>query len=532
MDTTYGRWGYYKVFVEWCETRDEYPNLMDSSVRRQTVRDFCAELQVKHRIDPMATNKYSYMQTAAIKYTSTIFSDELVGQGIPRIYKNSNIVMPTAAPDAKVQSKSYSMCQAVYMGFSSFFMGNIRYPFSFELPAYLGGKIWVFPCMVKFISPFNDESKDIQRYARSYNFEKGTIRTVSEVEVLYNNRYTALICRRLAVSSILAANADPFHFRRVELANHAIKAFMNIFQANTGMNLKQVISLPWGEGFEVSKADPGYRVVKWRAGGVTINFRTTVRFIKYFEGFLEFRSRLLQGRKSDTLFFALHNARGVTKLDSWVQTSFESFLKKIDSSFELVRARQWRSAKSDSVIQNNSVYIVSGVLQNTPSTVVSHYIEGSEVDQKRQFKSFFEALSKVVVSIAHGLKDVALAKCENPGAPLMEGHGAVAPDCKSEVGCLFCKSFRVHADEVGIRKLVSCHYFVQRISYLNPSGQSQDDFYLPVLRRIDEILNYISLISSEMSELVNRVRESVYDDFELDPYWSGRIEALVQVGYL
>ncbi|MEM4889411.1 MAG: hypothetical protein QXJ64_08250 [Thermosphaera sp.] len=532
METTFGRWGQYKIFVEWCDSRSEFPNLMDSSIRRQVVRDFCAELQVQHRLDPMATNKYSYMQMAAIKYTSIMFSDELVGQGIPKIYINSNIAIPTAVPEAEVQSKSYAMCQAVYIGFSRFFMDNIRYPFSFELPVYLGGAIWVFPCMVKFISPFNCDRQNIKRYARSYNFDKGTIRSISELEIVYKNRDTALSCRGLAVSSLLAANADPFHFRRVELANHAVKAFMNIFQANTGMNLKQVISLPWGEEFEVGKADQGFRVVKWRAGGVSINFRTTVRFIKIFEGFLEFRSKLLQGRKSATLFFSINNTRGIIKFDSAVQVGFERFIRKIDSNFVLVKTRQWRSAKSDSVIRNNSVSTVSGALQNTQSTVVSHYIEGSEIDQKRQFKSFFEALSKVVVSITHGLKDVALAKCESPGTPLMVGHGAVVPDCKSEMGCLFCESFRVHASEVGIRKLVSCHYFVQRISYLNPSDQSQDDFYLPVLRRIDEILNYISKISPEMNELVKRVRESVYDDFELDSYWSGRIEALVQVGYL
>lgn len=532
LDTVHAYWAEYKYFFEWCEAQDDFPNLLDATARRNSVQDYCAELHIQYRLNPMATNKYSNRQKAAIGFTSIIFSDELVGQGIPKIYFNSNINSPTEAPEEEAQAKSYAMCQAVYVGFSNFFKKNLRYPFRWELPAYLGGAIWVFPCLVKFMSPFNNYRQILRRSSRAYNFEQGVLRSLSELAVIYKNSDTAYACRKLAVKTLSDANADPRHFRRIELANHAITAFMSIFQANTGMNLTQVTSLPWKGGFEVEKADQGFRVVKWRAGGVVIKFRTTMAFIALFKEFLEFRSILLQDRVSATLFFHLHSKRGVYSIDSGIQHRFEEFLRKVDSNFKLLRTRQWRSAKSDSVIQRNSISTTADSLQNTSSTVRIHYIEGRESDQKRQFKSFFEALSKVVILIGSGLKDIALAKCESPGTPLKDGNGEIVPDCKSEVGCLFCKFFRVHADEIGIRKLLSCHYFVQRISYSNPSDQFQNEIYLPALNRIEEILKYISSISGEMNELVNRVRSSVYDDYELDNYWADRIESLVQVGYL
>jgi hypothetical protein len=532
LDTVYGYWRDYKYFFEWCESKGSFPNLLDTIARRRAVQDFCAELLVEHRLDPKATNRYSFLQNAAIGHTSLIFSDELVGQGVSKIYYNSSIGGVTEAPEEELQAKSYAMCEAVYLCFSSFFIKNLRYPFKFELPAYLGGSVWVFPCVVKFVSPFNFDRKEQDKSARAYNFESGYVRSVAALTDIYKNSDTAYNCRKLAERTLLESNADPFHFRRVELANHAITAFMSIFQANTGMNLGQVISLPWAKGFDVEKADQGFRVVKWRAGGIVIKFRTTLAFFTVFKEFLGFRSLLLQGKEFSTLFFHLNNRRGAYCLDSGIQNRFEKFLRKIDSNFTLLKTRQWRSAKSNSVIQRNSIFTTADSLQNTPSTVRAHYVEGSEGDQKRQFKNFFEALSKVVVLIGGGLKDIALAKCENPGSPLQITNIPVVPDCKSEVGCLFCTYFRVHANEAGLRKLISCHYFVQRISYSNPSDQFQNEIYLPVIGRIEEIVNYIAGLSPEMYDLVNKVRVSVYDDYELDAYWSDRIESLVQVGYL
>lgn len=532
LDTIHGYWTKYKIFLDWCESYQNFPDMTDAIERRRVVSEFCADLKVRYRLDPSATNKYADAQKAAISITSIAFCDDHVGHGIPRLFFSSTLQKPTEAPDDEVQAKSYAMCHAVYQGFSTFFIKNLRYPFRWQLPSYLGISLWVFPCIVKFRSPLGRQEEKLVRPVRSINFEVGRVRSLDELEKIYNNRDTARTCRNLMLKAINESNKDPRYIRRIELANHAVTAFMLIFQAKTGMNFKQVRELPWGEEFTVEKADQKFRVVKWRAGGVVRSFRVSLDFIEEFRGYLEFRRIILQGWIAEKLFIHMRSDRGVREINEFILGGFEVFLRKVDPDFYLVRTREWRAAKSDAVLAKNNVVIASDALQNEPATLLTHYAEGREIDQKRQFKKFYEQLSQVVVIIAKKLNHIGVAMCENPGNPEPEQGAPIVADCKVEFGCFFCKFFKVHADEVGIRKLFSCRYFIKRISYVNSSDDSQESLYLPVIKRIDEILDYIKSSSSEMGQLVEMVRFSVEEEYRLDPYWDGRIAVLAQVGVL
>jgi hypothetical protein len=422
------------------------------------------------------------------------------------------------------------MCNAFYKGVSGFFVRFDKYPFKLALPEYLGGELWMFPCIIKFQSPFNDISGKLLRSAQSIDFEKGIVRSLDEAALLYNNRETARTCRNLMLKSIREANADPRHHRRIELANHAMTAFMAMFQAKTGMSLKQVIVLPWAENYDKEKAEPKFRVMKWRAGGKLQTFRVSSDFIKIFEEFLVFRAVLLDGRSSQYLFFRLQKNGEVSQFDSQVLQRLEKLFRCIDKDFRLVRTREWRAAKSDVSLSNFNVIIASDALQNEPQTIFDHYAQGNEGVQKRQFKLFFERLTQRVVFFSTSLAETGAALCESQGNPDPEFQSSIIPDCKDDFGCFYCGHFKVHASESGIRKLLSCRYFVERISYINPSDGSQGGWYQPIIDRIDDIVNYIKTLSEDLSTLVEEVERSVYEENNFDHYWESKIEAMTQIG--
>jgi len=161
-----------------------------------------------------------------------------------------------------------------------------------------------------------------------------------------------------------------------------------------------------------------------------------------------------------------------------------------------------------------------------------HYSQGRESDQKKQFSEFFRRLVVVVGKLSERFTQIGSAMCQSVGNPEAEENAPITPDCKGDFGCFFCRFFKVHANEEGVRKLLSCRYFVERVSYINPSEMAQSSWYQPVLDRIDEIIDYIESLSPELYLMVADIERSINEEHQLDSYWEGKIELLIQVGVL
>ncbi|WP_161864436.1 MULTISPECIES: hypothetical protein [Pseudomonas] len=531
-DTVAGRWVYIKAFLDWCDSQSRFADLTITSERRGCVKEYCSYLNLQCRLDDNATNKYAIAQRTIIEIVSIAFSDECVGHGIFTLKTSNAYGIPVETPGDEEQAKSYAMCKAVYTGFSKFFSNFESYPFRWELPPYLGGKVWVFPCITKFRSPFSNITDSFVRTVLAIDFDNGCIRSLEALEGLYSNKSTARTCRDLLLGQIVKANNDPRAFHRIVLANHAMHAFAAMFQSKTTMNYKQLCELSWGNSYTLEKSDPHFKVIKWRAGGVEKFFRVSTDFIAEFKCFLEFREKLLNGAECSYLFFTVHQGDKFCELDLGTFHRMEKFMLRVDQNFRLVRTRQWRAAKSNSHLKNFNINVASNALQSDRQTIFGHYSQGSEVDQRKQFSEFFKRLLIVVARLAKKFTQIGVAMCQKPGVPQPESNAPVTPDCKGDFGCLFCGNFRVYVDEKSVRKLLSCRYFIERISYVNPTDLSQDIWYKPVIERLDGIIEHIRGVSSETAEMVSKIEKSVNEEHQLDPYWEGRIEVLIQVGVL
>ena len=195
----------------------------------------------------------------------------------------------------------------------------------------------------------------------------------------------------------------------------------------------------------------------------------------------------------------------------------------------LIVAREWRCLKAEWLINNADPSVAAKLLQNTESTILNHYSSGTFTKQTEDLSNFLTKLSNVitVTEVPHetltsvgGCKDV-----DNPTCISVEF--AFKSDCKQPEGCLFCANFLIHADENDLRKILSCKYCIENTQGLSRTYDDWHNIYDPVLIRIDEIVNCIAEIDIH---LVDKIKHEVYTQGNLDSYWEGKLEMLVNIG--
>jgi hypothetical protein len=212
-------------------------------------------------------------------------------------------------------------------------------------------------------------------------------------------------------------------------------------------------------------------------------------------------------------------------------TPLFKILQRIDPQLPKIMPRQWRAAKSDWLIRNTDPSTAALVLQNAEKTVLKSYTAGSETVHLEEMTLFLDKVSAVVVEngkVIEGSINCAVGVCSSYGAPhQISGEIAVQPDCKEQEGCLFCDKFKVHADEQDTRKLLSCRYCLQQSAHLAGSEERIQSMLGPILDRIQVILDEVS---RRDETLVLRVTREVEVDGELAPYWSRKLEMLMDLG--
>ncbi len=94
---------------------------------------------------------------------------------------------------------------------------------------------------------------------------------------------------------------------------------------------------------------------------------------------------------------------------------------------------------------------------------------------------------------------------------------------------MFCKHFRCHADSDDIRKLLSLLYIIEETKNKAVSIDHFNSIYLVVINRINYLLQEISLVQKD---LVEKIKEEVFEYEILSYYWEKRLEMLIEIGVL
>ena len=185
--------------------------------------------------------------------------------------------------------------------------------------------------------------------------------------------------------------------------------------------------------------------------------------------------------------------------------------------------------KAEWLINNADPYVAAKLLQNTEATILNHYSSGSFTKQTENLSEYLTKLShEGAVTDGPYKISTSVGGCKEPDKPIsLSGDIVFKSDCKQPEGCLFCSNFLIHVDENDLRKILSCKYCIENTQGLSRSYDDWHDIYGPVLLRIDEIVNNISEINLN---LVDRVKNEVYIEGNLDSYWEGKLEMLINIG--
>lgn len=533
METLQERFRCLLVFVNWADI-NKWPDVLSSAdAARPAMRSYFEHIRERVMRSKISLNTGAKVQSNVVRTVEEFFDEEHLGRGINLLKRDKKIAEATIPPSEEDQGRILSLCNCLFDGISELVVDRFPYPYALSMPGHLGfpnDQLWLFPAKAWFKTPAQIEAFPMHV---GYDYVHGRLATMDEVRTQYSRANGPKEVTYVARTQLKRANENYNDPSRWHLARKASNSFLIMFIAATGMNWSQAVNLSWSDDYQVLTTKQGFRAVKWRAAGRSVSFELPISFLPRFRRFLALRIYILQGKQCDYLFF---NSRQASDQPAPIRNRLNEtyeMLRGIDPAINPVMPRGWRAAKSDWLVRHTDPSTAALVLQNSEQTVLEHYAQGSETLHHEEMSKF---LSEVVVAVlAPGEKPEnatprAVGVCTSFGAPVaIVAQARIEPDCDRAEGCLFCEKFKVHADETDTRKLFSCRYAINLTSPLSNSDEEFNELFGPILERIDGLL---SEISTRDAAMVERIKEEVNEDGDLDPYWAGKVEMLMTLGLI
>lgn len=446
---------------------------------------------------------------------------------IPRI--NSRQISKSTEEEQKYHFNFY---YKLFNEIADFIIDEKKYPFKIEL--YTDNKVWILPTIGQFNS---NKGKKFNIY---FDGETGKIKSLKRLKIEYKNRSIKSLSQSIKIleNSIDSNNIDNLTDKRIEIAIVGMKAYFIHFLSVTAMNDSTAGSLKWNHSFSIEKNNQKYKNIKYRAGNKIVEFQMKSKFIKGFYKFLKLRDYLLNGEEMDFLFFSKKNKKTCyvprTQLRGGLSSTINKYMiETIDSELPKINSRQNRVNKSSKVFEENGLIAASQLLQSSPSTIVSRYLGESEETTAQQFSEYFEALNKSLFNKSTNHQSISIGRCKEIYSPKKENINTVIESkCEQAEGCLFCKNYRCHADEVDIRKLYSLLYIINESKYIAKDITHFEKVYGVVIDRIMNILEEIKKIDNTKEKLIKEIKNDVFNNENLDFYWEHKLNTLIEIGVL
>jgi hypothetical protein len=309
-----------------------------------------------------------------------------------------------------------------------------------------------------------------------------------------------------------------------------------LFLANTGMNDSIAATLKWNSSYSIEKQRHKFRNIKYRAGNKIVEFEIGSGFVKDFKKFLELRSYILGEKSFEDLFF-VGSRDNVSLSPRQRQGSFSSIINKrfknhIDSDLPTITSRILRVNKTYQSIKQHGIIAASQLAQTSISTLIEHYQGASDELVTEEFGEYFNTLNDNLFNNSDEQIETAIGRCSSVNSPKQLKVPQNFIGCDKKEGCLFCESYRLHAEKEDINKIFSLKYIINECKYIARDEEHFKSVYGVVLNRIDNISqeliqrNYVT--KREMKEF----EMDVFENENLHPYWEHKLKTLITMGVL
>lgn len=536
-------------FIDWLNAQGYRELFVSAAQAQQAYRDYTAHLnhQISHqKLKPISAKNSQFHALKIVVMLYPEDSHHILAGAVPIIAEKGS----EAATAAHVEVWR-DVCLAIAQQCSVFVLNSQSYPFSVSLGDY---EVVVFPSSHGWVSPF-------KRSPLNYNAGERRMATVEEylaaAEKFGRRRYKKSEAQRTlsdAQASLNAANEDERHWHRLQVAGLAAKAYACLFMMITGATPTEFDQFSYTDAIEVEKSPikKELSAVKFRAGGrstlYNIGRGTGLPLLKEY---LKLREWILNGVPHERLFFTMPASGKLASTNNeFSEFSTTMFVKKffnsvsgtfLDPRVPRLSPRKMRKYKSLGMhTAGVSPSTVAATLNHSLIVNLSTYSEATPEQQKAEFGQFWQAMrhtAKVALERsqrpAEGEIATAAGHCDgfNQPIPVRDlGVVAIEPNCRSQYGCLYCEHYICHSDEEDLHKILSLQYVINAVREAAPDSAHAESLYKELSIRIEFILEALGGRSDAVKQLVEAIKNKVFEYGELTPFWESRLSRYEKMG--
>ncbi|MDH0896709.1 MULTISPECIES: site-specific integrase [unclassified Pseudomonas] len=315
------------------------------------------------------------------------------------------------------------------------------------------------------------------------------------------------------------------HQVRYPLINLRIEAELLIFIAQTGMNVSQAQSLPFGN-FSFKTVDDdylAYRVFKKRRQGEA-EFVIFKEYRNHFQSYLDWLKKVFPEGTSRLFPFIAQNA--IRRLDDIRPCqAIQLRCKKLNIEF-ISPARLRRTRINWLLRKSRDLNLTADIAQHTKETLITVYEEPHHQVASLEISRFYNLADPAISPPGPG---TCVLLNQAPSSIHNAPNQSPKPDCINPAGCLFCEYHR-DIDSLDYLWALASFRYLKRLEldqYRPAKGGQWDSPVVAVIERISAKIEYFrdsSEVRNHWTEEANiRIREGRYH-----PLFDGTIQ-LVEI---
>jgi hypothetical protein len=538
--TIFARLSQIKIFFKYLHTNSIEFQLEQKSIKAALIH-YSEYLQHRIKIHDKALNIGLTTGTAHNYQTWILtFCAYILKIDIPELLENHDVIVANGNERVVTQALSnenfeiqFSQYTSIFRRFSSVVLEHEMLPLTFEL-----GKETYW--MLHSGKVKHSDSDELSK-SRVFNFNKG--RNYSLDEIISSKLYKHTGHRNHAINKDkqdkIKANTH-YSASRIFIALCACKAYFMHFLFVTGENDSTAASIIFDKNHTVENSEVNFKSIKWRANGLTVKYDIQSEFISDFNIYLRLRSYILKyyNEEYDELF--LDKYKGTLAIPTTVGGFSSKIRTKFSATFDRntfdTPSRVSRVTKGVWIRNNHGGSLSSYILQHSEKASNASYTSSNFEKSSEELTHYFSQLTNQLLDSPDIEKSTPSGNCVEPNMPQALSDTSslnVLPiDCGDQKSCLFCSKYRVHGDEIDIRKLLSIKYIIIQSQHLASSIEHFNKTYTLVLTHIDELLSKIRLLGEEQAELIINIHQQVFEQERLSDYWYRKLELLDELGVL